>query len=252
MQCVAYNNKIYIASSWTKGFPFEENSDKMYIYDIASNSWSTRPGLPEARRRGGSACVLYDDKIYVVAGNRGGHGAHATTLGWMDYYDLQTQTWVTNLPDMPSPRDHVGGAIVKGDKLCVAGGRDGGVASFFTATKSSTYCYSFATAQWINMMANIPAERAGACYATTCGGDMMIAGGERTDAFSQVDVFDGQAWTTVAALQQKRHGSGLGVSNCSCGQIFVASGSGRRGGSPELSSTEVFVPNGGAATCAVY
>ncbi|KAI0559016.1 hypothetical protein FGB62_171g011 [Gracilaria domingensis] len=254
MQCVAYKKKIYIVSAWTRGFPREANVDKIYIYDTQTDSWSTRPGLPENRRRGGSASVLYDDKIYVVAGNRGGHGSHATSLGWMDYYDLLDEVWVTNLPDLPQgeERDHVGGSVVNGNKLCIAGGRDGGVDQFFTATRKSTLCYSFASGVWQNMQAPIPEERAGASYGTTCAGHMMIAGGERTDAFSRVDVFDGSSWTTVASLKQKRHGSGLGVSACSCGHIFIASGSGRKGGSPELESTEVYLPTGNPAPCAQY
>jgi hypothetical protein len=37
----------------------------------------------------------------------------ATSLAWLDYYDLSTDAWVTEvLPDAPHPRDHTGGAYL--------------------------------------------------------------------------------------------------------------------------------------------
>lgn len=171
----------------------------------------------------------------------------------MDYYDLEKKTWVTNLPSMPDPRDHVGGAIVRG-KLCIAGGRDGGSSNFFSAVKTATYCYNFRTEKWIDMKAPIPEGRAGAATDRICGGMMMVAGGEGqySAAFSRVDLFDGSKWISAGDLVRARHGTGLGVSQCSCGQVFITSGSGSRGGSPELDSTEVYHPNGMNERCDTY
>ncbi|CDF34227.1 unnamed protein product [Chondrus crispus] len=50
----------------------------------------------------------------------------------------------------------------------------------------------------------------------------------------------------------KRHGSGLAVAKCTCGQIFIPSGSGSQGGSPELLTTERFLPAGKPVNCASY
>ncbi|CAN8071149.1 unnamed protein product [Agarophyton chilense] len=255
MQCVPIGNEVWIPSAWTGGYPFERNVDKIYIYNTKANSWYTRPGLPPHRRRGSAAAVWANGKIYVIAGNRGGHGSHATTLGWVDYYDLGAKKWVLNLPNLPDPRDHTGGALVRWNKICIAGGRNGGVNNFFTATKASTYCFNLngnGRGQWQNMNAPIPAQRAGSAYGTNCAGHMMIAGGELNDAFSRVDIFDGWSWTTTASMNQKRHGSGLAVSNCACGKIFIASGSGGRGGGPELKTTEVYLPNGDKTPCAFH
>lgn len=254
MQCCTYQGSIYVASSWFGSYPREKNNDRMWIYNTWSNKWSSRPGLPSHRRRGAAACVVHQDKLYVVAGNRGGHGPGSVTLGMMDAYDLRAKRWITNLPNLPSPRDHVGGAIVNG-QLCIAGGRNGAAAGFFSKVIQSTYCYNFTTRKWRNMNADIPAGRAGANYGRTCDGKMMIAGGEgaMTTAFKRVDVFDGRRWQTLAELQRGRHGTGLAVaSSCSCGQVFVTSGSGNRGGSPELTSTEVYLPNGKDVRCSSY
>lgn len=253
MQCVRYGGNIYIPASWFGGFPREENNPDMWILNTRTLKWSKRPGLPKGRLRGSAAAVVYNNRIYVVCGNDGGHGPPAKSLGWMDYYDLKQNKWVTNLPTMPDARDHVGGAIVKG-MLCIAGGRDGGASSFFSAVKTATYCFNFQQNKWMNMNAPIPAGRAGAATDRVCGGKMMVAGGEGafSAAFTRVDLFDGSKWTSGGELVRGRHGTGLGVSRCECGQVFIASGSGMRGGSPELDSTEVYLPNGRDQRCAKY
>eukprot|EP00178_Gracilaria_changii_P008412 TRINITY_DN25601_c0_g1_i1.p1 TRINITY_DN25601_c0_g1~~TRINITY_DN25601_c0_g1_i1.p1 ORF type:complete len:591 (-),score=69.20 TRINITY_DN25601_c0_g1_i1:317-2089(-) len=252
-QCVAAQGKVWIVSSWTGGFPFEKNNDKIFIYDVASKSWSTRAGLPAWRRRGGAAAVLRGDWIYVVAGNRGGHGAHATSLPWMDAYNYKTNSWRVGLPSLPfsEVRDHVGGGMVKG-KLCIAGGRDGGDANFFFKNKAATYCFNFGTWTW-EKKANMPVPRAGAMTATDCSGNLMVAGGEGANqAYKRVDLFDGNAWVRGPDMVRARHGSGLAVAQCRCGQIFIPSGSGNRGGGPELFSTEKYNPPGTPNVCGFY
>ena len=80
----------------------------------------------------------------------------------------------------------------------------------------------------------------------------MIAGGEGFgQAWKNVDVFDGSAWTTLDDLKVARHGSGLAV-DCQCEQIHIASGSGSQGGNPELKSIETFFPNGEDVACTAY
>lgn len=243
-QPCSFHAKIYIISSWFGNFPREQNNAKIWIYNTKTNKWSSRDGLPPNRRRGGGACVRYKKNLCVVAGNRGGHGAQSTSLGWMDCYNVKTNKWNSNYPNMPDPRDHTGGALVN-RQLCVAGGRNSGVANFFGAVKRSTWCYDFKKRQWINKNATFPVGRAGSSYGQTCEGKLMVVGGEAAQklAFNRVDVFDGKKWETPAFLQRGRHGSGLAVArSCTCGQIFIASGSGNQGGAPELESTELYDP----------
>lgn len=253
MQCVAVGAKIYIANAWYGGSPREKNHENMFVFDTATMTWAMDlPALPEARRRGGGAAVVHDMKIYVVGGNRGGHGPPAKTLGWMDYFDLKTGKWVTGLPNLPEGRDHFGGALVRGE-LCVAGGRNGGAQSFFGATVASVYCYNFSKKAWRRAQ-DIPTPRAGAATERTCDGKMMVVGGEGkySKAFNVVEMFDGMSWTKGPMLVRQRHGSGLAVADCRCGHIFIASGNGKRGGGQELTSTEVFVPSGKARSCTRY
>lgn len=183
-------------------------------------------------------------------GNQGGHGEHATTLGWLDRYDLATKRW-TALATAPDARDHVHGAVVDG-RLCVAGGRDGGVKDFWGTPVLPVNCYNFATNTWTRGKP-IPVGRGGAATGATCQGLLMVAGGEgRPDgAFSRVDLYDAanDRWLPHVDLKRKRHGSGLGITDCSCGNIYLPSGSGNLGGGPELTSTEVWSPDGVERQC---
>lgn len=251
-QCVAVGNNVWIVSSWTGGFPFEKNSGKVYVYNVKKDKWSTFKGMPANRDRGGGACVRRGNLIYVVGGNRGGHGAHAQSLPWMDAYNFRTKKWILRLPSMPDDgRDHVAGAMV-GNSLCIAGGRDGGTAKFFRSAIKEVYCYSFKTKKWSKKQ-DLAVPRAGAMTGTTCDGHLMIAGGEGFgQAYKDVDVFDGKKWSKAPDMVQARHGSGLAVSDCSCKHIFVPSGSGNQGGGPELTSTEEFIPAGSRTNCAKY
>lgn len=254
-QCVAIGGKVWIVSSWTGAYPFERNNDKIWIYDVAKNSWSTKQGMSADRSRGGAAAVRRGNWIYVVAGNRGGHGKHAQSLTWMDAYNWRTGKWSNpgQYPDMPGGgRDHTVGALVNG-LLCVASGRDGGRDDFFVAVRRTTYCYDFATRKWTKKE-NFPGARAGAMAGTTCDGKMMIAGGEGFGkAFDRVDVFDGRRWTRAPPLVRARHGSGLAMARCQrCAHIFIPSGSGNQGGGPELLSTEEYIPNGSPEECTRY
>lgn len=79
-----------------------------YVYDPATDEWSTRTALPEARRRGSAAVVVSPDetKIYVSHGTIGGHETddHAEALPYLDVYDIATDTWTALSDDVPHPR----------------------------------------------------------------------------------------------------------------------------------------------------
>ena len=251
MQCVVVDDSIFIVSSWTGSFPNEENTADIFIYNTTGNTWSSRHGLPEERRRGGAAAVLVERdgkrEVYVSHGNRGGHGNHAIALGWLDKYDVDLDQWTTHLTDAPNPRDHTGGGLVQnGELLCVAGGRDTGRANIFNSVVYPTDCYDLKAEEW-TVETSILTGRAGSAYGTTCDGKLMVAGGEGFGmAFRDVEVFDGVSWKSVDGLKRKRHGTGLAIS-CTRNEIYIASGSGKQGGSPELRSVERLFYSGGDA-----
>lgn len=132
-QCVACRGAVYITASWGMGFPNETNNAVGFKYVIATNTCSTFDTLREPRRGGSAASVFTGSLIYVLAGNSGGHGPQATSLPWVDMYDIKTNAWTENtLRDIPEPRrDHTGAVVMKNGDICVAAsGRDGGLAGF--------------------------------------------------------------------------------------------------------------------------
>lgn len=245
MQAVHLGGYIYLPSAFTGPYPYETVVPTFYAFHVATSRWETRAPLAAARRRGSAAVVARGGKIYVAMGNVGGHGEHATTLGRLDEYDPATNKW-RSLPDAPHPRDHTGAGVTR-DMMCVAGGRDGGVANFFNAPVAQTNCYNFTSASW-TVLPSIPTPRAGSSYGTTCEGALVVAGGEGGgQAYSRVDKFDGLRWGTPTYMTAARHGSGVAVGGCGCGSLYVASGAGTQGGSMELSSAELF--SSGGARC---
>lgn len=155
---------------------------------------------------------------------------------------------MTNLPTAPNPRDHAGAGIVKG-RLCVAGGRKGGENGFQNKPVRQTDCYNFNTRKW-SVEAPIPVGRGGSAYGVTCGGMLAVVGGEGFGrAFKTFNLFNGKKWTSGPQLQRSRHGSGLAIHSCKCGQISIASGSGSQGGGPELKTVETLMPARQTRTC---
>ena len=74
-QCLEYQDKIWIVSSWTGGYPNEKNSDMILIYDPLTDTWNTSRTLnivlaPE-RHRGATAAAVYQDEIYISHGASG-------------------------------------------------------------------------------------------------------------------------------------------------------------------------------------
>jgi hypothetical protein len=186
--------------------------------------------------------VVDGTKIWVSHGNRGGHekDSFATSLGYIDYYDTVTETWTlgsdAGFPDAPNPRDHTGGALVNG-RICVSGGRDGGVINW--PPVAPTDCFDPVTKTW-SVEANIPVVRSGSSYGTSCDGKLIVAGGEGNIS-SRVDVFNGSTWQTFTnGLIDSRHGSGLAF-DCVRNLIYIASGS-PNGGGGQTKSMEIYTP----------
>ena len=256
MQCIVVGDDIWIPTAWSGSYPYETNVASIYIYNIVTNTWRTKPGLDITRQRGGAAAQHFNGFIYVSHGAPDGNGADSVSL--FDQYDIANDQW-TALPNAQFPRDHTGAAIVGGSSFCVAGGRDGGATGdFFNAVVLPTECYDLwagVNGTWTTE-ANIPQGRGGAAYGTTCDGKLIVAGGEGFGkVWKNVEVFDGETWTAFPDLKQGRHGTGLAVS-CDCdGRQQVHIGAGRRcqgacsSGNSDLDSTETLFSSGVNVKC---
>jgi len=238
---VIVEDEIWLLGTMTGEFPRETPLEHVLIYKPLLDEWSFGPEIPQARRRGAAGCVFHTDGwIYVVGGIVDGH--HSGTQAWFDRINPKTGAWDI-LPDAPNKRDHAPCAIL-GDKLYFFGGRETGrhngsdYDAFFDYTVGDVDVYDFRSESWSIHPEPLPIETA-AGGAATHGEKIFYVGGEayRPEAFSDMQVFDGptQGWGFGPSLNRARHGTNCCIMD---GKLWIAAGSGARGGEPELTSIE--------------
>jgi len=239
-QPVVYEDEIYILGAMTGGYPGETPVDHIYIYNPAKNTWRKGAEIPEDRRRGGAGAALLDDKIYLACGIRDGHrGDHKK---WLDVYDLKTGEWST-LSDAPRARDHFQIAIVD-EKIYAIGGRTTRSAENpFRNTMTEVDVFDLTSQTWSTLANGLPTPRAGH-FMVTVGERILVMGGEsfyQEPAHSEVESLNVKtlAWSDLPMLPQGRHGTGAILRD---GIIYTSSGSGNRGGGPELSDLWMYQP----------
>lgn len=237
-QPVVYQDEIYVLGAMTGGYPGETPVPNIYIYNPEEDQWRKGPAIPENRQRGGAGAVLDGNKIYLVCGIKDGHrGDHKT---WLDVFDLTTGNWEV-LPDAPRPRDHFQSVIVE-NKLYNLGGRTTIAADNpFKNTIGEVDVFDLKTKKWNTIPKQLPTPRAGN-FTLIIGNEILVLGGEsfsQEPAHSEVEVLNvkNNSWKTLPALPQGRHGTGAILLD---NKIYTASGSGNRGGGPELSDLWVF------------
>ncbi|MEO9894230.1 kelch repeat-containing protein [Aurantibacter sp.] len=238
-QPVVFEDRIYIISALTGGYPNEKPTEFIYSYDPESDSWTKGDTIPENRRRGSTGNVLYNGKIYISCGIKNGHiGDHKN---WMDSYNPKSGEWKM-LSDAPRARDHFQ-AVQVDDKIYLAAGRNTGKfpEDGFAGTIGEVDVYDIKSDTWTTLTNNIPTERAGTA-AIVYNDKVLIAGGESSaqeKAHSEVEALDLKTskWENSAFLNEGRHGTGLLEYN---GALYIASGCGNRGGEPELFTMETY------------
>jgi hypothetical protein len=239
-QALAYKGLLYVVGAFNGPWPFETPIPNILIYDPAIDQWAIGPKIPSHRQRGAAGVALYNDKIYLVCGIVNGHTSG--WVPWLDEFDPATNSWNV-LPDAPRARDHFQAAVIEG-KLYAAGGRHSGKGSGFEATIGPVDVYDFVSEKWSTLpspQGDIPTQRAG-CTAVVSGKDLIIIGGEsgsQVPAHSEAEVLNtaNHTWSALPKLIQGRHGTQAILTN---NTLFIAAGCGNRGGSPELSSQEMY------------
>lgn len=242
-QAAAYGDDIYILGAFTGGFPNEQPIDRVIKYTPETDTFHDAHVIPEDRRRGGAATAVYQGKIYVIGGITEGH--MRGTNAWFDSYDPKTGEW-QRLADAPHGRDHTQAAVYD-HKLYLLGGRKSSFATkqVFELTTPYVDVYDFRTQQWSTLPKglNIPLQSAGNMAIATSQG-VLVGGGEsgiQGIAHNEVYLFvpETQVWQKVSSLNLGRHGSGFAMLNHDgVDYVYTVSGSGNRGGGPELVSTE--------------
>jgi N-acetylneuraminic acid mutarotase len=244
-QAVTYNGLIYLMGGLVGNWPSETPLTHVFIYNPLMDTWIVGPEIPADRQRGAAGAVVHNNKIYVVCGIVNGHTSG--WVPWLDEYDPATNAWKI-LPDAPHARDHLQAAVVN-DQLVVTGGRKSGYeGQGLEATVAETDIYDFNTGKWRTLdspSGDIPTQRAG-CTVVTVDNEIIVIGGEsgsQEPAHSEVEALNIEtgSWRSLPPLQRGRHGTQVLLSE---GDLYIATGCGNRGGSPELDSFEKFELSG--------
>ena len=239
-QAITYKNEIWVLGAFTGPYPHEIPINHIWIYSPKNEKWRKGPEIPADRLRGSAGAFVYKNKIYLVCGIQDGHwDGH---VSWFDEFDPKTNVW-QKLPDAPRPRDHAQ-AVVIDNILYLAGGRisSGKIKKVFDLTVNEVDAFDFKTGKWRTLPENlnIPTPRAGTS-AIEYNKKLLIIGGESSKqitAHNEVEALDinKMEWQKLGSLNTGRHGtSAVKVKN----KVYIISGSGNRGGSPELNSIEV-------------
>lgn len=238
-QPVVIDDAVYIVGAMTGAWPNEEPLKRVVIYHPDQDKFVFGDTIPQNRRRGGAGAVVYNGKIYLAGGITNGHMDGYQP--WLDEYDPKTGEWRV-LEDAPYARDHFQ-AVVANNKLYAFAGRRTSkrTGEDMALTNRHGNVYDFSTGHWQTVTHNleIPTQRAGNS-AFVWNDEVIIGGGEsmaQEAAHSEVEAFSttNGTWRKWPSLQNGRHGSGFAVVG---DHVYIASGSGNRGGGPELTSIE--------------
>ncbi|AXT61408.1 DUF5060 domain-containing protein [Aquimarina sp. AD10] len=238
-QPVVVGNAIYLVGAMTGEWPNEKPLDKVIIYYPEEDRYEYGHPIPKNRRRGGAGAVYHNNKIYLVGGITNGHVDGYKS--WFDTYDPKTGEWHV-LPNAPDARDHFQVAVAN-NKLYAFAGRRTSKATDQDMALTSSYgnVYDFDAQKWEPVTSDlaIPTERAGnGIFAWN--NEIVIGGGESVaheKAHAEVEAYNTitKSWNKWPSLLNGRHGSGFVIVG---DYVYTASGSGNRGGGPELTSIE--------------
>lgn len=196
----AVEGRLFIAG-YLVGLSFSAQGEVL-SYDPAADTWSmAHAAMPTGTERGASAVAVFDDRIYLFGGFRGG----ALDDVWA--YDVSLDLWDMGA-GLPGPRDHVVAETI-GDRIYVVGGRDGAIDSH----TAQLDVYDPTTDSW-TPGPPMPTSRGG-MMAAVLEGRLFVAGGEGNEAeasgvFAQLEVYDPGAgvWATLEPMPTPRHGTG--------------------------------------------
>lgn len=188
------NGKVYLIGGQTSAAGGDSYVDTVYELDPAVGEWVAKASMPT--RRSAGVAIVHDGLVYV-AGGRPPRG-HDFAV-----YDPTADSWRT-LPDLPSQRNHIGGAAING-RIHVIGGRlEGGFRSDQTAAHE---VFDPATGEW-SVAAPMLRPRSG-LNAVLADGCLHAWGGESgAGMFPDHDYYDprSDSWTKLADMPLPVHG----------------------------------------------
>ncbi|WP_066630870.1 Kelch repeat-containing protein [Labilibacter marinus] len=240
-QAVVYQDAVYFVGAMTGKYPKETPLENIWMYYPEKDEWKKGDMIPEEMRRGGAGAVLYQDKIYIIAGIELGHTSGCSNR--FDCYDLKTGEW-QGMTKAPHVRDHFAAVLYK-DKIYCMGGRNTSVhhpnnfAAFFAATVPQVDVYDLVENKWVTLKEDLPVPTA-AGGTVLVGNSILYFGGETGQDKAHNETFrlnlDTHQWTELMPLKIGRHGSAAVFYK---DKVYIAAGSPNRGGG-NMNSIEVF------------
>jgi N-acetylneuraminic acid mutarotase len=211
------NGKLYVLG----GYPASRQTVRtVQVYDIASNSWTLGPQLPQQNNHGMATSV--NGKIYLIGGQTQADDPPGSNSYVNTVYELDPArgTWVAKAT-MPTARSS-GVAVVHDGKIYVAGGRPPREGDFAV--------YDPATDRW-EALPSLPTPRNHFTGAAINGRIHLVGGriglGLGTSLTAVHEVFDPQTrtWTTAAPMLRARSGMN-GVVARGCFHVWGGEGPG--------------------------
>lgn len=218
------DGRLYILGGFRET-GFEPISD-VHIYDIAADEW--HEGAPLPTPRGAAGWAVLEGRIHVIGGTTTGPDAVAglpdvqvtedNSVNSHEAYDPVTDSW-TQLPPMPTPRNHLGAAVASGRIHAVLGRADG------VYTLTTHEIYDPLADVWIDGPA-VPTGRSGVAVVAhrgsvyAFGGEQLDGPGRTFDAAERFDPRTG-AWDRLPPMPTARHGLGAAAIGDA---IYVVSG----------------------------
>ena len=217
------NGKLYLLgalagqSNWT-------TVGDAYVYHTNNDTWSSIAQLPTDAWRGSSAVGAYSGKIYLAGGMTllDWQGGVQDCLASVIAYDTKSNTWDTTLPDLPGPRQHVGGAVVN-STFFVIGGRENSIYEY----RNTVYALDLDDPTEWRVMNPLPTAR-GSLSCSPIGTKIFCFGGEGNkeseyEIFNNTEVYDAttDTWEELGPMVVPRHGMGATTVN---GQVWIPGG----------------------------
>ncbi len=214
------NGKIYV----TGGFNMNgEPTRSLFVYNVATGSWSTKARIPVVSIGGASAAI--NGKLYVLSGPRPGDPPHSK----LHRYDPATNSWVSRA----APSANLTGAVVGviDGKLYVAGGEGS------SEVLSTLHVYDPSADAWLQSKANMPEGRVAAA-GRVLNGKLYVVGGRGPGAPGLTQVYNPvtNSWATKAPMLTPRFSAAAATAG---GLLYVLGGV---EGLSYANTNEVYIP----------
>jgi Kelch motif len=233
------NGKIYVPGGWNGNL-----TTIFYIYDAATNSWTTGASIPTAYTQ--IATVVCDPgagsagKVHRIGGNNNNNTTNAHYV-----YDVATNSW-TMAADLPAYTADSQGGLINGH-IYVTGGNQ------FPGPISTTYDYNIATNTWTTR-ASMNIGCMDAAYGVDPNGRLWVAGGafctngipptNRTERYDPV----ANTWTTMDPLNEAVYYTGGGFAGSLGGSALFHVVGGHSVTQPIPNNQQLAVPLEGTPT----